>query len=90
MDYLGKARWLKTREKGYRKYILINGVVYWGATMLLLMTFIFNNPFQEGFALGLLVVYVFIFTITGIAYGIMSWSINEKRLKNSGYSEGET
>lgn len=60
MEYSGKARWLKTREKGYLKFVLINGVVYWGIPMFLFMTFIVFRPFENGFSLGILIIHVLI------------------------------
>lgn len=90
MDYSGRARWLKTREKGYLKFVLINGLGYWGITMFLIMTFVVFRPFQDGFSLGMLIIHVLIWATAGIAFGIGTWTLSERKLRSSGYREGET
>ena len=90
MDTTSKEKWLKTRELGYLRFVLQHGVLYWGVPMFVFMTFIAIRPFQNGFYFGLLAFHVVIWVAAGAAFGVTIWTLNERKLKKSGYPEGET
>jgi hypothetical protein len=90
VDSAAKAKWLKTRELGYLRFVLQYGVVYWGVPMFLFMTFIVFRLFENRFSFGLLSIHVQIWVVAGAAFGISNWSHSEKKLMNIGHPEGET
>jgi|TARA_B110000914_G_C15418120_1_gene425213 hypothetical protein len=79
VDSAAKAKWLKTRELGYLRFVLQYGVVYWGVPMFLFMTFIVFRLFENRFSFGLLSIHVQIWVVAGAAFGISNWSHSEKK-----------
>ena len=76
---------------GKRKYIWVNGVLYWGLPMAIMYTFIIQ-PIRDGFNLNnyltnhnLIKGFIFntiLFIIGGLAFGLFNWVYNEKKYKN--------
>lgn len=44
-------KWEITRQKGMLIYVLKNGIMAWGVPMFIVMGFIVNKPFANGFTI---------------------------------------
>ena len=75
-------RWESIRRKGKARFILFTGVLGWGLTTFVIMTFLFNRKNQrmqspEGIA-GSAVIWA----LGGICFGWCIWGISEKKYLN--------
>ena len=74
-------RWEKTRQKGMLKFILINGVLYWGLFMCAFINSYYY--FRKGiFDLHFALVSCVIFLIGSIFYGYFTWRAHETSYEN--------
>jgi uncharacterized membrane protein len=85
-------KWEKLRAKGKWNYILIYGVLLWGASTAILFSLIF--PLAMGGKVTFLPVFalsIVLFPLGGIAWGYFMWTFIEKayeKLKISEQSAG--
>ena len=66
-------RWEQSRQKGMLRYVLVQGVLAWGGTMFVLMTFVLTASRLPVWQSALL------WTAAGAAYGICVWLVQERR-----------
>lgn len=73
-------RWARLRSGGKWRYILINGVLYWGVLTAVLWSgaMAWLGVLDGGTFLGTLRFAVPIFGIGGILFGLLTWSVSEK------------
>jgi hypothetical protein len=67
-------RWRKKREGGKARYILLTGVLGWGMTMFVVVTFVVNKR-PEGFKS--ILVGLLIWVVCGAGFGWLTWALNE-------------
>ena len=72
--------WEETRDKGWFKYILFNGMCMWGIPMFVAMAFI-SKPFAEGFTSKAAIVHYIVWPLAGLLYGAATWWVAERRFK---------
>ncbi len=80
-------KWEKIRNKGKMRFILVNGVVYWGVFTALLWSFFMakmsGTPFLSYFCVAIIM-----FPVGGLAFGFLVWKMSEKKyLTAKGNSE---
>ncbi|MET3652913.1 hypothetical protein [Dyella japonica] len=72
-------RWARIREQGVLRYVLLNGVLFYGLPMFLIMTFVIPHPrltvMQSAFLWG---------ALAGAGYGIAMWVVQERRFRKVG------
>ena len=61
-------RWEQSRQKGMLRYVLVQGVLAWGATMFVLTSS--RLPVWQS---------ALLWTAAGAAYGICVWLVQERR-----------
>ena len=71
-------KWQKMRMKGKRRFILINGLLSWGVPMFVVMTFVVNMPENAEMTFGLIAINALIWTLGGLAFGYLTWTLSEK------------
>lgn len=76
-------KWSKTREKGIKKFILVNGLLGWGLPMFLVMTFIINKPYNGEWSPSLILFSAVIWTLGGLAFGYFTWGSAERAYKKA-------
>lgn len=64
--------WKKLREQGRLRFVLVRGVLAWGAPMFLLMLLMFNG-------LENILVHAVIWTVGGLIFGFTTWYLTEKK-----------
>jgi hypothetical protein len=74
-------KWKVTREKGMLTYVLYNGILAWGVPMFIVMSFIVNKPFANGFSIKNVITHGGIWLIAGIFFGVCTWLVIEKMYK---------
>ena len=69
-------RWKRMRQLGKARYILQTGVLRWGMTMFIVMTFVINiRPESlKGVAVALT-----IWAFGGLLFGWLTWEVGERR-----------
>ena len=74
------ARWEKVRALGMWRYVLLYGVIAWGAPMFVLMTFVVNPfpTFPE-----LIWISAGIWAIGGALFGTTMWWFAERRYRKA-------
>lgn len=76
MNTSQKAKWERTRAKGFWRFVLLSGVVMSGAMIIAVAVFdYFTSP--QGFTLEHLKIRVPIFLVGGFAAGAVIWFIGE-------------
>ena len=70
--------WKKIRDKGMRRFLLVNGLLSWGVPMFVVMTFIVNKPDEGYMPIGLIVVNAIIWALGGLGFGYFTWMFSEK------------
>ncbi len=68
-------------KKKKMKYILIHGALFYGLPMFIVMSFIGNNIFEDGFSILLLIINLCIWLLAGIFFGFVLWKFTELRQK---------
>ncbi len=71
-------KWEKLRRKGKKNFILVNGLLYWGFPMFIVMTFTVNKPASGNIPLGLIGISAVIWTLGGLAFGHFTWGASER------------
>lgn len=66
--------WQKLRAKGWLRFVIVRGVVAWGAPMFLLIVLMFNGADK-------ILVHAVIWTIGGLIFGASTWYLNEKKYR---------
>ncbi|WP_410511501.1 hypothetical protein PaeBR_15610 [Paenibacillus sp. BR2-3] len=79
-----RNKWEKTRTKGKKRFLIINGIVGWGISTALLFTLIssffdhqYTIIFDKDFIMDL-VTSLIIFPVGGLFWGLWVWSWMEK------------
>jgi len=72
-------RWSRVREQGLLRYVLVNGVVFYGLPMFVLMTFVIPHP-----RLNVLQSAMLWMALAGSGYGIARWMVQERRFRKVG------
>jgi hypothetical protein len=75
-------RWTAIRERGRDRYVLMDGVLRWGAPMGLATTVITHWLGSPGPFLGRAAVALVVFSLGGVLYGRTMWSFHEQRYKS--------
>jgi hypothetical protein len=76
-------RWAKTRFRGVRRFILVNGVIGWGMTsgaLFSVLMWFFNPGFN---ATAGLCVALILFTPLGVIWGWIFWHAMERQFNAS-------
>ncbi len=68
-------RWAKSRQGGMFRYVLLTGVLSWGVTMFVIMTFVVPHPKLSTLQSAAL------WLTTGVGYGIAMWLVQEHRYR---------
>jgi hypothetical protein len=75
-------RWEKIRAKGRIRFILLNGVIYFGGWMFIFTRFIFPSiaEYLFGWKMSYLPMYesLILWLLMGLLWGISTWWLNEK------------
>jgi len=81
------AKWRKIREEGGLRYILLHGVLYYGIPLAFIISLIssarnigFTAIFSGKVLIGSLVTSIWLGSIIGVLYGLITWSINNKKM----------
>jgi hypothetical protein len=77
-------RWPAIRAKGMAHFVLVRGLLFWGGLMFALsvvMTWLKFGPQHPRFAL-LLAVAAALCGVGGLAWGVLTWAINERIFRN--------
>lgn len=72
-----RNRWERSRQRGMLRYVFVQGVLAWGATMFVLMTFVLKSSRLPVWQSALL------WAAAGAAYGISVWLVQERRYARS-------
>jgi hypothetical protein len=87
-----KNHWEKTRAKGKKRFLIINGIFGWGIPTAILFTFItsffdhhYSIIFDKDF-IKTLVTSIIIFPASGLFWGLWVWGWTEKSYKKSNKS----
>jgi hypothetical protein len=78
------GRWAAIRQRGRDRYVLMNGVLGWGAPTGLATTIITHWLGSPGPFLGRAAVALVVFSLGGVFYGRMTWSLHEQRYHGQG------
>ena len=76
------ARWSTMREKGMLMFVLINGLLAWGAPMFVVMTFIVPN-FVGAHSRLPVAIAALIWACAGLFYGVAVWLWQEHRYRKA-------
>ena len=71
-------KWSKTREKGRKNFILVNGLLAWGLPMFIVMTFIVNKPTDGHWSPVLILASAVIWALGGLGFGYFFWGSTER------------
>ena len=71
--------WAKVRKLGRNRYIMINGMLMYGVPLFVVMSFIVNQPFAQGFTYVSVAIHLGFWLFIGQVFGLITWFINEKR-----------
>ena len=78
---MGNARftaWSETRKKGKMKYILINGILYYGLPMFIIIAFFVHDLLdQSEHFVSTLIIDGVGWTVGGALFGLITWSVFE-------------
>jgi hypothetical protein len=74
MNSKSVERWKKKREVGKSRYVLQTGILSWGLTMFVVMTFVVNKR-PENFQ-SILFAFL-LWLVAGAAFGWLAWVVNE-------------
>jgi len=77
MNHVTAAKWESVKSKGKKRFILVDGVLYWGLPMFVLMTFILNQKPERSHPEVFIVISAFIWVFSGALYGWMMWKVVE-------------
>ncbi len=81
------AAWAKLRQQGRNRYMLIHGMLMYGLPLFVVMSFIVNQPFAQGYTMTAVAIHLGVWLLVGQMVGLVNWLINEKRFaKASGQS----
>lgn len=71
-------KWVKIREKGKQRFVLVNGVLGWGATTAILWSVLMEliEPSQNIWVRPIIA--LIIFPIAGVVFGHLMWDKSEK------------
>jgi len=69
-------RWARIRAQGALRYVLLNGVVFYGLPMFLIMTYVIPHPRLTVAQSALLWV-----AIAGAGFGAAMWIVQERRFR---------
>ncbi len=75
--------WAKTRARGMRRFILVNGVIGWGmtsGTLFSVLIWFFNPGFN---AAACIPVALLVFALLGVIWGWISWHAMEREFNAS-------
>jgi hypothetical protein len=78
-------RWSKKREGGKSRYILQTGVLGWGMTMFIVMTFVVNKRPET---LKNVLLALLLWLVAGVAFGWLTWVVNERLYRKAAQSNG--
>jgi hypothetical protein len=70
-------RWAKTRLQGMRRFVLLKGVLAYGAPMFLIMTYVIPHPKLSTSHSAML------WLLTGAGYGAAMWLLQEHRYRKA-------
>ena len=70
-------RWEKQRAKGKTRYILMTGVLGWGAAMFVVMTFFVSHP--DELAWWRIALSAIVCLAGGALFGFLTWALSERR-----------
>lgn len=76
-------KWSKTREKGRKNFILVNGLLAWGLPMFLVMTFFVNKPNDAQWSPIFILISAVIWALGGLAFGYFVWGSTERAYKKA-------
>lgn len=66
-------RWARTRERGMLRYVLRNGVLFYGLPMFFIMTYLIPHPRLTTPQSAML------WLAGGAGYGVAMWLVQERR-----------
>jgi hypothetical protein len=72
-------RWEGIRPKGRPRFVLVTGVLSYGAPMFVIMTFFVNRHPERPLTAAMIAVAAVIWGLGGAAFGLIMWKINESR-----------
>lgn len=64
------------KDKNKLKFIFINGALFYGLPMFIIMSFVTDNIFKHGFSFLILGINLFIWIGAGLLFGLVTWSIH--------------
>jgi drug/metabolite transporter (DMT)-like permease len=70
-------RWSQERAKGRWRYMLVVGVLSWGAPMFIAMTFFVSRPAH--LTPDAILISAILWVIGGLAFGALVWFFSERR-----------
>lgn len=68
-------RWKITREKGYWRFVFVNGMLAWGLPLFIVNTFMYARGLD---ARGVMVAAA-IWAVAGFSLGVLVWYFSERR-----------
>lgn len=72
----------KTRVKGKRRFIVIHGLLAWGAPMFVIMTFFVNDSAVDHITTRVIAINACIWALGGLAFGYFTWILSERSYQN--------
>ena len=72
-------RWETVRRKGRPRFILVTGVLAYGGSMFVIMTFFVNRHPDRPLTAPMIAIAAVIWALGGAAFGLIMWKINEGR-----------
>ncbi|MFO6424109.1 hypothetical protein [Motilimonas sp. KMU-193] len=80
--------WAKVRKLGRNRYMMLNGMLMYGVPLFVVMSFIVNQPFAEGYTMTAVAIHLGVWLFIGQMFGLVNWVVNEKRFaKASGQNQ---
>ena len=85
MSFASIERWKKKREGGKARYILQTGVLGWGLTMFVVMTFVINKRPEN---LKTILLAALLWLVGGAVFGWLTWIVNEHLYRRATETSG--
>lgn len=73
-------KWKTTRQKGMWRYVLVSGVLSYGLTMFIPMTFFVNRDHLSAQFIARSAV---LWSLSGAAFGLLTWWLQDRQFRKA-------